>query len=280
MLRFLLFLFLSTLLLVACSEDPPPPAPVLVYEDSLSAYISTESTEAGESLAVYSDALTAYSDTPDTGLFTHTISKPAWFDAVDDVAALEDEHDVSTLWRSAPRCCNDKKQLLRDNRVFYKACYNAILRHPEDDALVVKCLWLMDAGADRDQVHVIERYLLDHYADHRNSVDGCVNCMPGDTVARVSLGYAQHERRDGKTRSLADARVRATLEERGEDISLWVQAEMLQTLGKWYLEDGASADQQSFFNTRFESLDQARADNEALAKRFTPLQDLHTALNK
>ena len=67
---------------------------------------------------------------------------------VSSAPSVDSADAVGELWRSKKRCCVSKARLRANHREFYKACYEALGRHYNDEHLVVKCLWLMDAGAD------------------------------------------------------------------------------------------------------------------------------------
>jgi len=207
--------------------------------------------------------------------FEATISRPIWFYTV-DAPEVSTSAQVSKLWRSEKRCCEDDDNVAANNRIFYKSCYNAISAHYEDEALVVKCLWLMDAGAEKDQRVELYRFVVENFPGHRNRVDDCVNCMPGDTVARVTLDLARIESYDSKERGIG--RIENLLDTRENEISYWVQAEIYESLGRLYLEAGLTSERLDRYKRAYARLDVVKESNEPLQRRFAPLEKLYEAM--
>lgn len=198
--------------------------------------------------------------------FEQEISKPDWFDSI-DAQKVQNEDEVSALWQSKKRCCVDKHVLLNNNRIFYKSCYEAIANHYDDERLVVKCLWLMDSGADSEQRIQLSRFLVDNFSHHKNSITGCVNCMPADTVARETTSLARYERRLGNRENAIDI-IETLLDKRVNEISYWVQVETYELLGKMYLERGITTENVARFQEASERLFRAKDYNEPLQKRY------------
>ncbi len=169
--------------------------------------------------------------------FEKTFAKPLWFNSI-DASEVNSSDEVSALWQSEKRCCEDSVKLLKNNRIFYKSCYNAISKNYNDEQVVVLCLWLMDAGAGSDQRIELSRFLVENFSKHKNRVDNCANCMPADTVARVTLELASYEGRHNNSKKVAIERIERLLDSRSDEISYWVQAEIYEFLGDIYLEDG------------------------------------------
>lgn len=207
-------------------------------------------------------------------LFTKKIPKPDWFDSV--VAPnLNSIEEIDTLWRGKKRCCIDKNILLDNNREFYKACYNAMINNPENEELVVKCLWLMDTGADGKQRTDIKRYLVNRYGTHKNSVSGCVNCAPADTVARVTHELANTEKYagdiDGAIRMLEKL-----FDYRGGEISLWIQTEIYQTLGRFYIASAVTEERKERLQTAYTKLNSVREFKEnGVERRFAKFEKIY-----
>lgn len=206
--------------------------------------------------------------------FTEHFQKPAWFDSV-EAPTLGNSADVDKLWQSEARCCEDEQKLLKNNRIFYKACYNGIADHFDDEALVVKCLWLMDIGAEKQQAADLTRFLVENYSHHKNRVDDCANCMPGDTIARATLNLARIEMREAETQPQAGRRVEAVLDKRGREISYWVKAELYTFLAQRYLDEGLTPERLSRFKAGYAELDKAKEGNEALQRRFSEVQEAY-----
>jgi len=210
--------------------------------------------------------------------FEETFPRPYWFGLV-DAREIRTSAEVSALWQSEKRCCENSATLLRNNRIFYKSCYNAILAHREDEALVVKCLWLMDGGAEKGQREKLARFVVDNFGHHKNSVDDCVNCMPGDTVARVTLDLARYESsasHSAKERSID--RIEDLLDTRADEISYWVQAEIYEFLGQLYLESGLTQERLDRYKRAHAELSRVKESNEPLGRRFDPVEKIYKAM--
>lgn len=202
---------------------------------------------------------------------------PDWLDSTTH-PRFESISDVDNLWRGKKRCCIDKDQLVANQREFYAACYDAIAEQPLNEELVVKCLWLMDSGlgiVDRARIHHI---LVDNFPYHRNSIDNCANCSPGDTVARVTLDLARIEAANGDM-ALAVERLERLLDERGPEISLWVQTEIYTTLAGFYRKTNMDTTQQRRLQDAYEKLADARKiKGNGVARRFEGLHAAYTAV--
>lgn len=175
--------------------------------------------------------------------------------------------ELDTLWRGKKRCCVDEDTLLANNREFYKACYEGIVNNAENEELVVKCLWLMDIGADNSQRIDINRFLVENFRDHKNSVDRCGNCSPGDTVARATKDLARMERAEGQTDQAINL-LEDLLDRRGGEVSLWVQTEIYEMLGGLYLKSAVSNERKDRINTAYNRLSAARREDSGVERRF------------
>ncbi|HET9864261.1 MAG TPA: hypothetical protein VFP37_12510 [Steroidobacteraceae bacterium] len=216
-------------------------------------------------------------EAPPPSKFEQTFSKPDWFDSIEAPEVATDE-EVSSLWQSTDRCCGNDENVVKNNRIFYKSCFNAISKHYEDETLVVECLWLMDVGAEREQKRELARFLVENYGDHRNRVDDCANCMPGDTVARVTLELARYESRDSNDKSRPIGRIENLLDRREDEISYWVQAEIYEFLGQLYLEAGVTRQRLDRYERAYARLDRLKDVNEPLNRRFGPIEKIRAAL--
>ena len=211
--------------------------------------------------------------------FTAAFAKPAWFDSIPapDVHTAE---EVSALWQSEARCCGDSSAVLENARIFYKSCYNAIAAHYDDEKLVVLCLWLMDLAADPEQTRQLASFLVENFSHHRNSVERCANCMPGDTVARVTLELAMLESRESNNKQRPIGRIESLLDRREDEISYWVQAEIYEFLGRLYLEAGLTQERLSRYEAAYGRLDRLKEINEPLKARFAPVRKIYETMTK
>jgi len=209
--------------------------------------------------------------------FEEKFDKPLWFNSI-DAPEVNNSDEVSTLWQSEKRCCEDSATLLKNNRVFYKSCYNAISNNYNDEQLVVLCLWLMDSGADSNQRIELSKFLVENFSRHKNRVDDCANCMPGDTVARVTLELASYESRNNYSKKVAIERIENLLDSRSDEISYWVQAEIYEFLGDIYLEDGVTPERVNRYAKAYNKLNKIKEYNEPLASRFLPIEKRYQLL--
>lgn len=209
--------------------------------------------------------------------FTKTFAKPSWFNSI-DAPVINNIDEASALWQSEQRCCVDPELLLKNNRIFYKSCYNAIANNYNDEQLVVTCLWLMTIGADSKQSIELSRFLLNNFSHHKNRVDNCANCMPADTVARVTLEVAAFDSRFSNSKKTSIDRIERLLDARSDEISYWVQAEIYEFLGDLYLEEGVTQERLERFAKAYTKLNQVKEYNEPLAKRFAPIEKRYQSL--
>jgi hypothetical protein len=220
-----------------------------------------------------------FSDCKAQTRFEETFAKPAWFASV-KAPRISTPEEVSALWQSEKRCCENPNTLLRNNRIFYKSCFNAISAHYENEELVVLCLWLMDVGAESGQRMELARFLVDNFGHHKNSVDNCANCMTGDTVARATLDLARFESRAGSNKERSIERIEGLLDTRANEISYWVQAEIYEFLGELYLEAGPTQERLDRYKQAYARLDRVKEYNEPLERRFPPLEKIYKVLLK
>ena len=206
--------------------------------------------------------------------FESEFEKPEWFDSI-EAPSLQTSNEVSALWQSEKRCCEDANTLLNNNRVFYKACFNAISEHYENEELVVKCLWLMDVGAESKQKVQLTRFLVQNFSHHKNSIAGCVNCMPGDTVEREALTLARYESRLSNSKDTSIRLIENVLDNRLDEISYWVQAELYEYLGKLYLEAGLSDIRLERMKEVFERFNLVKKHNDPLERRYNSFEKVY-----
>jgi hypothetical protein len=209
--------------------------------------------------------------------FERTFAEPDWFDSI-DAPKINTVEEVNALWQSEKRCCEDANVLLRNNRIFYKSCFNAIMGNYGNEELVVKCLWLMDIGADSKQRVELKRYLVENYGLHKNSVDNCANCMPGDTVARVTLELSRYESRANHSKTQPIKRLENLLDSRLYEISYWVQAEIYEYLGVLYLESGVTQERLSRYEESYNRLNKAKQHNGPLERSFARVEKRYNLL--
>jgi hypothetical protein len=176
---------------------------------------------------------------------------------------VEDEAELQALWLSTPRCCS--KESVENNRIFYRACADAIERHPRDDHLVVKCLWLMQVALDEGSWRLNE-LIVNRYFHHKDSLQNCANCAPGDTVSRVSQELAAHYAARGDL-TAAIALLERVTDERGAETSPWVRIEGYTRLCELYVRTQISSAREARIRAAHLELEQLK-DERTIAPRF------------
>ena len=166
-----------------------------------------------------------------TELFRDVVPKPKWFEKTTE-RIVRNDNDVTALWQSEKRCCEDSKDVLENRRIFYKACYNGIVKNPFDEDLVVKCLWLMGYSETKTTNPLLGKFLYENYFYHDNKIDNCVNCSKGDTVTRAVMDYAESIKINYLYRSIE--MLERLLDERENDISNWIKIDLYKKLGYLY----------------------------------------------
>lgn len=209
--------------------------------------------------------------------FESEFAKPEWFSSV-EAPDIHTPEEVSSLWQSEKRCCEEKNTLLKNNRIFFKSCFNAISEHYEDEELVVLCLWLMDVGAASKQKIKLSRFLVENFSHHKNSITGCVNCLPGDTVARETLTLARYESRLNNSKDESIRLIENVLDKRIDEISYWVQAEIYEYLGKLYLESGLDDRRLERMREVYERFNRVRKYNSPLERRYESFDKIYRVI--
>lgn len=205
--------------------------------------------------------------------FQAKIPHPEWFDSI-DLVEINDVNELSALWQGKKRCCVDEEILLANNREFYRACYESIVNNFENEELVVKCLWLMDGGADKAQRIEINRFLVENFGGHRNSVDRCSNCAPGDTIARATKDLARMEKSQGQI-DLAITLLEDLLDRRRAEVSLWIQTEIYEELGKMYLSSAVTNERKDRINSAYIRLNGVRREDNGVERRFERFENTY-----
>lgn len=158
-----------------------------------------------------------------------------WFDDI-DAPQIHNKKQLSKVWQSKPRCCVDKKELQKNNREFYKACYVAIQQYPSNNDIEAFCLWLMDIALESAEERLKHNeYFIKKFFYYDRPLNNCANCAPANVSARI----AQQLSRQYKNSNRFDEAVKLLermSDERHQETSDWVLAELTTQLGKYYLD--------------------------------------------
>jgi hypothetical protein len=205
-----------------------------------------------------------------SSFFESAVPKPSWFESV-SAPELNSLEEIYEVWQSYKWVDISKRRFEKNSREFNKACYIAVVEYDHDEEMVVTCLWLMGIGLDRNTVLQIDEYLITHYFNHRRRVDNCANCAPGDTVARVGEELSIIKFQQGLPVE-ATSLLERILDERREEISPWVQAELLTTLGRMYLDEDLTEERiQRFENAYFILAPETESIGGARFQRFAKI---------
>ena len=163
---------------------------------------------------------------------------PDWIDSI-KLVELSSAEEVSQLWRSKKRCCIKESKLRKNQREFYKACYVAVARNPNDQNLVAKCLQLMDSGMESTVRRQINKHFVSNYFYFESPIDQCSNCLPADPIANASHDLARLEFRSDNPRKAIET-VKNVLSARMDEISPFVQMNLYVALAHFYTTTGYS----------------------------------------
>jgi tetratricopeptide (TPR) repeat protein len=163
--------------------------------------------------------------------FVSAAPRPDWWDQVDTPYRVENAGDLLAAWQGHPHTEAGERQ-------FFKAAYQGIVDHPEDEHVVATALELLHY-ASRDYPHRLglARFGVDRYFQHRRRTDNCANCMPGDTTQGLVLNLSQLLDAAGR-HDEAIAVCRRVIDERSADVSPYKLAETWHQIAWVYWHKG------------------------------------------
>jgi tetratricopeptide (TPR) repeat protein len=100
-------------------------------------------------------------------------------DHVETPYRVDNLGDLLSAWQGHPRDARGERQ-------FFKAAYQGIVDHSDDEHVVASAILLLDHVA-RDYPHRLglARFGYERYFTHRQRTDNCANCMVGDTTQGI-----------------------------------------------------------------------------------------------
>ncbi|MEI6730153.1 MAG: hypothetical protein WCL30_02750 [Pseudomonadota bacterium] len=209
------------------------------------------------------------------------IKQPEWLAEVDNAPTINNADELGTLWRSVPRCCGDDPGVKGNFRIFYKACYNAMARHPKDDNLVVDCLNLMlyslESG-DAAKSNQFQEIILNKYYNHKDSLKNCANCDYADTVARIAKDFAYYHFSEHRY-DIAINILEDILDKRGQETSPWIRIEILTDLGNLYLKAAINDAGKQRMQAAYEEF-AAKKHDETIESRFAAFEQVYNKLQE
>jgi tetratricopeptide (TPR) repeat protein len=141
--------------------------------------------------------------------------------------------DLLAAWQGYPR--DDRE---RGERQFFKAAYQGVLDHPDDEHVVATAIDLL-YWVERDYPHrlPLAQFGYDRYFRHRRRTDNCANCMPGDTTQGLAQNLSQLLLQAGR-HDEAVAVCRRLIDERGAEVSPYKLAETWERIAQAHWQKG------------------------------------------
>ena len=119
--------------------------------------------------------------------FVSAAPRPDWWDRVETPYRVDNLGDLLSVWQGHPRGDDG-----RGERQFFKAAYQGIVDHADDEQVVATAIELLHYVV-RDYPHRLRlaQFGYERYFQHRRRTDNCVNCMVGDTTQGLAQNLSQ-----------------------------------------------------------------------------------------
>ncbi len=169
-------------------------------------------------------------------VFVAVAPRPEWWDRVDTPYHIATVGDLLAAWQGYPR-----GEL--GDRQFFKAAYQGIVDHPDDEHLAASAIMLLDhVAGDYPQRLELARYGYERYFQHRSRTDNCANCMVGDTTQALTVNLSRIYSAAGRHDD-AVLVCQRLLDERRADVSPYKLAETWNQMAwaHWHRGDHARA---------------------------------------
>jgi tetratricopeptide (TPR) repeat protein len=165
--------------------------------------------------------------------FVSAAPRPAWWDAVQTPYRVDNLGDLLAAWQGFPRGDGG-----RGEQQFFKAAYQGIVDHPDDEHVVATAVDLL-YWVVNDYPHrlPLAQWGYERYFQHRRRTDNCANCMPGDTTQGLAQNLSRLLSEAGRHDD-AIAVCRRLIEERGADVSPYKLAETWDRMAWAYWDKG------------------------------------------
>ncbi|HKZ08454.1 MAG TPA: tetratricopeptide repeat protein, partial [Methylomirabilota bacterium] len=155
--------------------------------------------------------------------FEAVAPRPDWWDAVTTPYRINSLGDLLAAWQGFPRGELGERQ-------FFKAAYQGILDHPDDDHIVATAIMLLDnVASDYPQRLGLAQLGYERFLRYRARTDNCANCMIGDTSQTLALNLGARYIAAGRFDD-AIAVGKRLIEERGADVSPYKLAETVNQI--------------------------------------------------
>ena len=165
--------------------------------------------------------------------FVSVAPRPAWWASVPTPYRVDNVGDLLAAWQGFPRGDDGLGE-----RQFFKAAYQGIVDHPDDEHIVATAIDLMYWVVD-DYPHrlALAQWGYDRYFQHRQRIDNCANCMVGDRTQGLTLNLSRLLMAAGRYDE-AIAVCRRLIEQRGADVSPYKLAETWDRMAWAHWEKG------------------------------------------
>ncbi len=150
--------------------------------------------------------------------FASAAPRPAWWDEVQTPYRVDNVGDLLSAWQGYPHTPDGERQ-------FFKAAYQGIVDHPDDEHVVATAIDLL-YWVERDYPHrlPLARFGYERYFRHDRRTDNCVNCMVGDTTQALALNLSKLYLEAGRPDEALEVG-RRLIDERTRDVSPYKLAE-------------------------------------------------------
>jgi tetratricopeptide (TPR) repeat protein len=165
--------------------------------------------------------------------FVSAAPRPAWWDAVRTPYRVDHVGDLLAAWQGYPRDAGAEGE-----RQFFKATYQGIVDHPDDEHVVATGIDLL-YWVERDYPYrlPLAQFGYERYFQHRRRTDNCANCMPGDTTQGLAQNLSQLLMAAGRYDE-AIAVCTRLIEGRGAEVSPYKLAETWERMAWAHWEKG------------------------------------------
>jgi len=189
-----------------------------------------------------------------------------WFDNT-EASPIHNKEDLSKVWQSKPRCCIAKNDLRKNNREFYKSCYIAMQNYPSNKDITANCLWLMGGALENKEERILlKETFIQKFFYYDKPLDRCANCDHANVSARIARELARYYKSTNRFDEAIKLLERMN-DERKQEMSDWVLAELSTQLGKYYLNPEYNGNNFNRIEGNYLSLKESK-NNETLGKRY------------
>jgi len=152
--------------------------------------------------------------------FVSAAPRPDWWDRVETPYRVDTLGDLFAAWQGHPRGDDG-----RGERLFFKAAYQGIVDHADDDQVVATAIALLHHVV-RDYPHrpQLAQFGYERYFQHRQRTDNCANCMVGDTTQGLAKNLTELYAAAGRYDEAIEVG-RRLIEGRSADVSPYKLAE-------------------------------------------------------